>query len=39
VLAVGAGIGPEPHLAFVVEIESVRRWGVPAGAFRDATLR
>src|SRR3954449_5632647 len=25
VLAVGAGIGPEPHLAFVVEIEAVER--------------
>ena len=25
VLAVGAGIGPEPHLAFVVEIETVER--------------
>jgi NAD(P)H-flavin reductase len=23
VLAVGAGIGPEPHLAFVVEIKAV----------------
>src|SRR5829696_5520348 len=25
VLAVGAGIGPEPHLAFVVEVEAVER--------------
>src|SRR3982750_4514969 len=25
VLAVGAGIGPQPHLAFVVEIEAVER--------------
>ena len=25
VLAVGAGIGPEPHLAFVVEVEAIER--------------
>jgi hypothetical protein len=25
VLAVGAGIGPEPHFTFVVEIETVKR--------------